>query len=876
MQPTKIPQIDSTGFPATDVAGKHGKTSHRYRSNSLALTFARQITQRERNNHASHSADSDSKTFTKKQIMDAKSNFPGKKFVFDNDIPKKAMSISQQSVLPEGESERGQLLKGKRGMAIVGHKLRPRPTLLTFKFSGTSDRVANEAAQRCYVEKTYKLIEESVASILDHSPIASYHEIYSAGESIYRFGPSHCEKLWLSLETIIQSHIDKQLHPLVQKGKYIEPTYYSKASIEFGEQLVTVCARIQTSLRLLEKLFCYLDQGFLQTSSRYHSVFSTGISCLVTEFDLIDYVIFTACASIGFEALSNKTEHYETFNGLFNLTKLVSPDTFSHIPYMMLYRYQDYVVGKSFKAMSIRELLETIISHHDNFSSLLNIGVEVETHLTNRKLPARMAETALLAREEKVRKGVAEMIQNDDTDTAALLAKIINWSEKPCFSALYFSVEDEVRAILTSDYSEEPQGLIKRLIAYRRRLSNFVRTQSDGSQSYLKKNINETWSSTILANKEYDEMVVLDLVKHIDKLMKSKDQDSLVSDLSHALDLLPTIEDKGMLLHYYQLDLARRLIGGKTNQEMENIVIEGFKKECGSTFVQDLETMSADIELSKDLSKKFQESSIKKQGFNVSFKVLTDTRWPKSRMLSTAKLPRSMQEMRDKFAEFYGGMHAKRKLMWDVSKDLVVVRGIFDEKPRELYANIFQALIILLFNDADELSYAQIVEGTGIAKDDLNPALHSLVMGRIHILSITRETTADLDSTRRGKVEDYELTDRFRIVDKIRTKSGIANSHKLILTGYKVASRVRDERTLVREQIKQSRNLELQAAIVRVMKMQRRIKHIELFQRVAELTANRGVMTMSDFKKALDELMAPGNPYVVRDEEDSSVYLYSV
>ena len=67
-----------------------------------------------------------------------------------------------------------------------------------------------------------------------------------------------------------------------------------------------------------------------------------------------------------------------------------------------------------------------------------------------------------------------------------------------------------------------------------------------------------------------------------------------------------------------------------------------------------------------------------------------------------------------KYTNFYRGKHTGRKLDWEYSLGSAVLRAQFDQGEKELRVSLFQALVLLLFNEEDNLSYTDIKERTKI------------------------------------------------------------------------------------------------------------------------------------------------------------------
>ena len=75
--------------------------------------------------------------------------------------------------------------------------------------------------------------------------------------------------------------------------------------------------------------------------------------------------------------------------------------------------------------------------------------------------------------------------------------------------------------------------------------------------------------------------------------------------------------------------------------------------------------------------------------------------------------------MQDDLATFLTYYHQKfqgRKLDWDHSLGTATLKARFKAGEKELSVSLYQAVILLLFNDSDSLSYADIKEQTRLGK----------------------------------------------------------------------------------------------------------------------------------------------------------------
>ena len=78
-----------------------------------------------------------------------------------------------------------------------------------------------------------------------------------------------------------------------------------------------------------------------------------------------------------------------------------------------------------------------------------------------------------------------------------------------------------------------------------------------------------------------------------------------------------------------------------------------------------------------------------------------------------------MQEDLSKYSVFYKNTHKGHKLDFDHSLGTVQMHGQFPLGEKELTVSLYQAVILLLFNDGNEVSYGDIKEATRLGNEFL-------------------------------------------------------------------------------------------------------------------------------------------------------------
>lgn len=67
-----------------------------------------------------------------------------------------------------------------------------------------------------------------------------------------------------------------------------------------------------------------------------------------------------------------------------------------------------------------------------------------------------------------------------------------------------------------------------------------------------------------------------------------------------------------------------------------------------------------------------------------------------------------MTEELERYTAFYKTKHAGRKLDWDHALGTATLRANFNAGTKELSVSLYQSIILLLFNDSDEISFRDI------------------------------------------------------------------------------------------------------------------------------------------------------------------------
>lgn len=195
------------------------------------------------------------------------------------------------------------------------------------------------------------------------------------------------------------------------------------------------------------------------------------------------------------------------------------------------------------------------------------------------------------------------------------------------------------------------------------------------------------------------------LARFLDERLRDKkmEEEALERMIPEVMALFRFIHGKDVFAAFYKKGLARRLLFGKsTNQDVENSILSKLKEECGGNYTAKLEGMFRDITISTEMNDSFhhylRNLELDHADFNVS--VLTSSYWPSYKTYE-ANLPPELVKYQQLFQKFYSAKHSGRKLIWQPYLGQCIVKVTFENGTKELQVSIFQAVVLLLYNDSN-------------------------------------------------------------------------------------------------------------------------------------------------------------------------------
>jgi cullin-4 len=328
----------------------------------------------------------------------------------------------------------------------------------------------------------------------------------------------------------------------------------------------------------------------------------------------------------------------------------------------------------------------------------------------------------------------------------------------------------------------------------------------------------------------------------------------LEESLDNVIQIFRYCSNKDVFEGFYKQDLAKRLLLNKSiSLDSERSMIQRLRTECGSQFTSKLEGMFKDIALSEEIMSNFQNSTyINTSRFmDLKVQILTTGYWPLYNNI-TITLPQEMALTLENFDKFYNQNFNGRKLNWQHSLSSLNLKANYPKAYKEFQVSVDQGVVLLLFNENEELTYQNILDNSGINSEELPRIMHSLASGKVRILQKEPNHSKILN------------TDIFGWRKNFTSKSKRVRFNQFQLMESNI------EKESIKKTIAMDRVHQIDAAIVRIMKTRKRLTHSQLMAEV--FSQLKFKIETSVLKKRIDVLIQ--RDYMGRDDQDTNTFFY--
>jgi cullin 3 len=175
---------------------------------------------------------------------------------------------------------------------------------------------------------------------------------------------------------------------------------------------------------------------------------------------------------------------------------------------------------------------------------------------------------------------------------------------------------------------------------------------------------------------------------------------------------------------------------------------------------------------------------------------------------------------------------------------------------RTLVCTTYQMMIMLIFNTTKTVSFKQLLDFTGVPKYDLGHHLLSLAHPKVSVL-LKRPASKTLEEEHQFMINPKYVNKLLKVVIPLMPpmkREGVDEG---------------DEEAKV---IEMQRRHQMDAAVVRIMKIRKTMKHPELVAEVVSQLKARFIPKPNDIKKRIEALIE--QEYLERDKQNRNVYKY--
>ena len=437
-------------------------------------------------------------------------------------------------------------------------------------------------------------------------------------------------------------------------------------------------------------------------------------------------------------------------------------------------------------------------------------------------------------------------------------------------------LRDTGRVLVTEpERCREPVDFVSRLLEEKDKYDTLI-SRAFAHDKLFQHAVNTSFEHFINLNPRSPEFISLFVDDLLRKGLKGASEEEAERLLDKVMMLFRYLQEKDVFEKYYKQHLAKRLLGGRTvSDDAERFFIVKLKTECGYQFTSKIEGMFTDMRTSRDNMAAFKahleaarasaargggdagagpsssgqagagasgsgdsSGAVDMGGVELSVQVLTTGSWP-TPAGAHCNLPAELERCCEVFRAFYLNKHTGRRLVWQTNMGTADLRAQFAGSRHELNVSTYQMCILLLFNTADSLSYADIAAQTAVPASDLKRNLQSLacVKGK----NVLRKEPV-------GK--DIEETDVFHFNERFTCKL-----HKVKIGTVAAQKESEPEKLETRHRIEDDRKPQIEAAIVRIMKARRVLDHNTIISEVTKQLSGRFMPNPTVVKKRIESLI---------------------
>ncbi|KAG2654004.1 cullin-3A-like [Panicum virgatum] len=728
------------------------------------------------------------------------------------------------------------------------------PRKRNFKIEAFKHRVELDPK---YAERTWKVLEHAIHEIYNHNASGlSFEELYRSAYNmvLHKYG----EKLYDGLQSTMTWRL-----------KEISKSIETAQGGLFLEELNAKWMDHNKALQMIRDILMYMDRTYVPTAHRI-PVHELGLNLwrdniihspmihsrlLDTLLDLIDRERMGEVINRGLMRSITKM--------LMDLGPAVYQDDFEK-PFLE--------VSASFYSGESQQFIECCDcgNYLKKAERRLNEEMERVSHYLDAGSEAKITS---VVEKEMIANHMHRLVHMENSGLVNMLVDD-KYEDLGRMYALFRRVPDglsTIRDVMTSYLREtgkqlvtdperlkDPVEFVQRLLDEKDKHDKII-SVAFGNDKTFQNALNSSFEFFINLNNRSPEFISLYVDDKLRKGLKGATEEDVEVILDKVMMLFRYLQEKDVFEKYYKQHLAKRLLSGKTvSDDAERSMIVKLKTECGYQFTSKLEGMFTDMKTSQDTMQDFyaKKSEELGEGPTLDVHILTTGSWP-TQPSPPCNLPTEILTVCEKFRSYYLGTHNGRRLTWQTNMGTADIKATFGKgQKHELNVSTYQMCVLMLFNNADGLTYKDIERDTEIPASDLKRCLQSLacVKGK----NVLRKEPMS---------KDISEDDTFYFNDKFTSKL------VKVKIGTVVAQKESEpEKQETRQRVEEDRKPQIEAAIVRIMKSRRVLDHNSIVAEVTKQLQARFLPNPVVIKKRIESLIE--REFLERDKVDRKLYRY--
>nr|XP_043632849.1 cullin-3A-like [Erigeron canadensis] len=708
-----------------------------------------------------------------------------------------------------------------------------------------------------YAEKTWKVLEHAIHEIYNHNASGlSFEELYRNAYNmvLHKFG----DKLYSGLVSTMTSHL-----------KEIAAAVEASQGALFLEELNKKWMEHNKALQMIRDILMYMDRTYIPSNHktpvhelglnlwRDHIIHSKNI-----QMRLKDTLLEIVERERGSEVI-NRGLMRNIVKMLMDLGPSVYQEDFEK-PFLDVstnfYRgeSQQFIeccdCGDYLKKAEKR-LNEEIerVSHYLDAKSEVKITNVVEKEMIESQM------SRLVYMENS---GLVNMIVDDKYEDMGRMYNLFR--RVPNGLTLIRDVmtshirETGKQLVTDPEKLKDPVDFVQRLLDEKDKHDKIINLAFNNDKTFQNA-LNSSFEYFINLNPRSPEFISLFVDDKLRKGLKGVSEEDAEIVLDKVMMLFRYLQEKDVFEKYYKQHLAKRLLSSKSvSDDAERSLILKLKTECGYQFTSKLEGMFTDMKTSQDTMQGFYEAMgpVLGDGPTLDVHVLTTGSWP-TQSSTACNLPPEILAVCEKFRTYYLGTHNGRRLTWQTNMGSADIKATFGKgQKHELNVSTYQMCVLMLFNNADRLSYREIEQAVEIPTMELKRCLQSLACAKGKNVLRKEPMSKDISED-----DDFFFNDKF------------SSKFYKVKIGMVVAQKESEpEKLETRQRVEEDRKPQIEAAIVRIMKARRVLDHNNIVAEVTKQLQSRFLPNPVVIKKRIESLIE--REFLERDREDRKLYRY--